>query len=91
MVCLDNLIDHHMYLVVSEPNSPSEITDSIIDALQPRMTLRLEGVPAKGARSCSAATGAHEDWVCGMPEMMYAGKPARLGSFRIRTWRSWKA
>jgi hypothetical protein len=91
MVCLDNLVDHHMNLVVSEPNSPSEIADSIIDTLKPRMTLRLESIPAKGARSRCAATGAHEDRVCGMPEMMYASKLSRLGSFRVRAWRSWKA
>ena len=91
MVRFDNLIDHHMYLVVSEANSPSEIADSIIDTLQPRMTLRLESIPAKGARSCCATTGAHKDRICSMPKMMYAGKLARLGPFWIRTWRSGKA
>ena len=91
MVCLDNLINHYMYLVISEPNPPPEIANGIIDTLHPRMTLRLEGIPAKGARSCCTATGAHEDWVCGMSEMMYAGKLTRLGSFRIRTGGSWNA
>ena len=91
MVCLDDLINHHMYLVVSEPNSPSEVADSIIDTLQPRMTLRLKSIAAKSARSCCAATGAHEDRVCGMAEMMDAGKLACLGSFRIGAWRRWKA
>jgi hypothetical protein len=91
MVCLDNLLDYQMYLVVSEPDSPAEIADGIIDTLHSRMTLRLEGVSAKGARSGCAATGAHEDRVCGMPEMVYAGKHARLGSFRVRTGRSGQA
>jgi hypothetical protein len=91
VVLFEDVFDYVHNAVGADAWTPAEITDGVVDACAASVALRLQSVAGDRAQRSGGVTGAHEDRVCGVAEVVDASARSGLMTANAIAWWSRQA